>query len=182
MRASPEVRYTYEDWLSTPEDLSRRYEIVDGELFVTGVPSLRHQLVVTSLCCLTAGLALEHGLGKVVSYVGVCLNEDTVMVPDLIFVRTERLHIIDWDRDVMGPPDLVAEVLTPSQRELDRTVKRKRYLAGGVAELWILDADENSLEIWHPGAAAPRLHSSGAVEWRVGDQAFEIALADIFRG
>jgi len=139
-------RYTYEDWLTTPDDFSHRYEVIDGELFVTGIPTIRHQQVVGNLCYLAATLAREHRLGKVVSYVGVVLQDDAVMVPDVVFVRNERLHIIDWDRDVMGPPDLIAEVLTPSRRDFDRDLKRKRYMATGVPELWTVDADEHVLE------------------------------------
>jgi Uma2 family endonuclease len=71
--------------------------------------------------------------------------------------------------------------LSPSNREYDRTLKRKRYLASGVAELWIVDADENTIEVWRPGEEA-RTVSSGSIEWRVGEKTFEIALAEIFRG
>ena len=50
----------------------------------------------------------------------------------------------------MEPPDLVVEVLSPSNRSYDRNLKRRRYLELGVPELWIVDADERTIEVWRP--------------------------------
>ena len=181
MPAPAQIRYTYEDWLSIPEDSSRLYEIVDGELFVSPPPRLRHQQVAVSLTRILSTLAREHGLGEVLtSPVGVRLENDTVTEPDVLFVASDRLSIMDWEGCVMGAPDLVVEVLSPSNREYDRNLKRKRYLASGVGELWIVDSDENTIEVWRPGEEA-RTVSSGSIEWRVGEKTFEIPLADVFR-
>jgi Uma2 family endonuclease len=181
MPARPEVRYTYEDYLSTPEDSSQRYEIVDGELFVTPTPRFRHQEVVTNLAVTLAALARGHGLGKVVGApVTFRLRDDTVTEPDLIFIRADRLDIVVDGRVVGGPPDLVVEVLSPSNRSYDRNLKRRRYQAANVPELWILDADADTLEVWRPDSVTPE-RPLDAVEWRVGEHAFRIALADVFR-
>ncbi len=181
MPVSPEVRYTYEDYLAIPDDSSHRYEIVEGELFVNPTPLLRHQEVVGNFFRVMSTLAIEHRLGKV--YTGpatVRLHQDTVLEPDLLFVSTPRLGILDARKGVLGPPDLVVEVLSPSNRGYDRNLKRKRYLASGVAELWIVDADENTVEVWRPGEEA-RTISSGSIEWNVGGESFELPLAEIFR-
>ncbi len=182
MPAPSQIRYTYEDWLSIPEDRSRLYEIVDGELFVSPPPRFRHQQVAMNLSRMLSNLTREHGLGEVVQGpVGVRLGADTVTEPDVLFIAADRLHIVDGKGIVVGPPDLVVEVLSPSNREYDRTLKRKHYLASGVRELWIVDADERTVEVWRPGEPA-RTISSGSVEWRVGERSFEVALAEIFRG
>jgi Uma2 family endonuclease len=178
------MRYTFEDYLSIPEDRAHRYEIIDGELFVTPTPVLRHQQVVMNLSRIFAPLALEHGLGELYSSpVTVRLRDDRVTEPDIAFVRADRFGILDPEKGILGAPDLVVEVLSPSNREYDRTLKRKRYMASGVAELWILDADEDTLEVWRPGMQKPqKLETpSESVSWRVGEQTFEIALRDIFR-
>ena len=65
MSGRPQVRYTYRDYLSIPEDNSRRHEIVDGELFVTPAPRFRHQQVVADPIRLLRSLAIEHELGDV---------------------------------------------------------------------------------------------------------------------
>ncbi len=182
MPAPAPIRYTYEDWLSIPEDRSRLYEIVDGELFVSPPPQFRHQQVANNISHILTNLVLEHELGEVVqSPIGVRLEADTVTEPDVLFIATDRLHIIDRKGVVVGPPDLVVEVLSPSNREYDRVLKRKRYLAGGVPELWIVDTDESTVEVWRPDEPA-RTVSSGSVEWRVGGRTFEVAIAEILRG
>jgi Uma2 family endonuclease len=181
MPARPDIRYTFEDYLSIPEDRAHRYEIIDGELFVTPTPVLRHQQVVMNLSRILSSLALEHDLGEVYGGpVTVRLRDDRVMEPDVAFVRRDRLGILDAGKGILGAPDLVVEVLSPSNRDYDRTLKRKRYMSSGVAELWIVDADEDTLEVWRPGMRKPATPRE-MVTWQTGEQTFEIALADIFR-
>jgi Uma2 family endonuclease len=181
MPARPDIRYTFEDYLSIPEDRAHRYEIIDGELFVTPTPVPRHQQVVMNISRILSTLALEYRLGEVYGApITVRLRDDRVTEPDVTFVRTGRLGLVDERKGILGPPDLVVEVLSPSNRDYDRTLKRKRYMASGVAELWIVDADEDTLDVWRPGMrnAEP---ARDFVSWRVGERTFEITLADVFR-
>jgi len=179
---SSTVRYTWTDYLSTPEDTSRRYEIVDGELFVTAAPRPRHQQVVANLLELLRGLAKTHGLGEVLpGPITVHLHDELVVEPDLVFIARDRLGILDPNRGAEGPPDLVVEVLSPSNRSYDRNLKRKHYLENGVAELWILDADEHTVERWRPGDTEPETPGE-TLTWSVAGHRFEIALAEVFRG
>lgn len=174
------VRYTYADYLSIPEDTSRRYEIVDGALFVTAAPRARHQEVAGKIFRVLAELAETHRLGK--TFPGpmtVHLHDELVVEPDVLFVRADRLEIVDPDGGVEGPPDLVVEVLSPSNQTYDRNLKRKHYLENGVGELWIVDADEGTLEVWTPGATEPE-SIQDALVWLVGDRRFRIPLSDLF--
>jgi Uma2 family endonuclease len=181
MPASPKVRYTYTDYLATPEDSSRRYEVVEGDLFVTASPRWRHQQVVSNIHRILSNLVLAHALGEVVpGPVTIRLADDTVLEPDVVFLRSDRLGLVDANGRVLGPPDLVVEVLSPSNRSYDRNLKRRRYQAAGVPELWIVDADANVLEVWRPETVVPE-RPGDSVVWRVGDQTFEIPLADVFR-
>lgn len=180
MPARPKVRYTYEDYLSIPEDISHRHEIIDGELYVAPSPRTRHQQVVVSIARILSSLALDHDLGEVFTGpLTVRLRDDRVTEPDVVFVRADRLEILDV-QGAQGPPDLVVEILSPSNRDYDRSLKRKRYMASGVPELWIVDADEDTVEVWRPRLEAPE-RPVGAIEWRVGERVFAISLADIFR-
>jgi Uma2 family endonuclease len=179
MPVSPKVRYTYEDYLATPEDAARRHEVIDGELFVTAAPRWRHQEVLLNLGRVLLGVVIEHGLGKVATAPTVRLRDDLVMEPDLVFLRSEHLDLIEAGR-VHGPPDLVVEILSPSNRGFDRRLKRQRYLESGVGEVWIVDADDNTIEVWRPGEE-PQMISSGSIEWQVGERTFQVALAEIFR-
>ena len=78
------------------------------------------------------------------------------------------------------PHDLVVEILSPSNRDDDRSLKRKRYLSGGVPELWIVDADENAIDVWRPGLVEPE-RPRGAVTWDAGERTFEVVLDDVFQ-
>ncbi|MEQ1857955.1 MAG: Uma2 family endonuclease [Longimicrobiales bacterium] len=180
MPAPAKVRYTYADYLATPED-SSRYEVVDGELFVTAAPRFRHQEVVANILWLLGSLAREHGLGKVVGGpITVRLHDELVTEPDVAFLRDDRLNLVQGGR-IHGAPDLVVEVLSPSNRRFDRDLKRAGYLDHGVPELWLVDADENTIEVWRSGVE-PRTLLGGSVDWRTGALTFEIPLAEIFRG
>ncbi len=176
------IRYTWADYLSTPEDTSRRYEIVDGELFVTAAPRPRHQEVVLNLSRILADTADAHALGRLFpGPITVHLHDELVVEPDLIFVRAERLGIVDPERGVEGPPDLVVEILSPSNRSYDRNLKRKHYLENGIPELWILDADERTVEVWKPGDKGSAVVRD-VLQWSVSGHRFEISLDDVFRG
>lgn len=179
MPARPLVRYSYEDYLATPES-STRHEIVEGELFVNPAPLFRHQQVVMNLAR-ALWLATGEGLGEVVGApVTLRLADDTATEPDLVFIRADRMDIVVDGRITAGVPDLVAEVLSPSNRSYDRNLKRRRYQSAGVPELWILDSEADTLEVWRPHSVVPE-RPEGEVEWRVGGRAFRLALADIFR-
>ncbi len=88
---------------------------------------------------------------------------------------------MDREGAVHGAADLVVEVLSPSNRDYDRNVKRKQYMERGVAELWVADADQDTVEVWRPGAElADVIHDT--LGWEVAGHRFEISLEEVFRG
>ncbi len=146
-----EVKYTYRDLLSTPDD-RRRYELFEGELVMTPAPSERHQKTVTQLSALLLQYVQQHKLGRVyVAPLDVFLDEETVVRPDILFVSRERMHMIDeWK--VNGALDLVVEVLSSATEERDRSFKFKRYAQEGVKEYWIADPLKKVLEVYTLGS------------------------------
>ena len=98
--------------------------------------------------------------------------QDYLAIPE----DTSRRHEI-----VDGPPDLVVEVLSPSNAEYDRGPKRKQYMAHGVPELWLVDIEGREVAVWRPGADEPEIVRDALV-WRVGEKSFEIPLEEVFRG
>jgi Uma2 family endonuclease len=174
------VRYTYQDLLSLPEGASR-HEILDGALYVTAAPRVNHQRVARDLGALMHSIAREHGLGEVVGPVTVHVHDEMVFEPDLVFVASGRMDIVDPDGDVHGVPDLVIEVLSRSTRAYDRNLKRKHYLDAGVPEVWLVDVEARTLEVWRAGSEQPEL-AEDAVAWRVGDVTFRLGLERIFEG
>jgi Uma2 family endonuclease len=179
MSGRPTVRYTWRDYLAIPEDPGRRHEIVDGELHVTAAPRFRHQEVVTNIIRTLGPAVARKGLGVVVAGpLAVRLHDELVLEPDVVFVRRDRMDIVDPEGAIHGPPDLVVEVLSPATRDYDRGLKRKRHLENGVPEVWIVDADRKVLEVWRPGRDEPVL-AGETFEWTPGEETVEVALADV---
>lgn len=139
----PERRaLTRADLDSMPED-GHRYELVDGSLIVTPAPSLRHQAAVSELMAILMS-ACPADLNVLAALTDVALAEDTVLQPDVLVL--ERRAISDNIRDFK--PLLVVEVLSPSTRHIDLTLKKSRYEAAATPNYWVVDADEPSITAW----------------------------------
>jgi len=137
--------WTYDDLATLPDD-GQRYEILDGELVVSPAPSLRHQRVLTQL--LKQLFALEY-TGRATIWVGptdVKLSPTRVVEPDVVVVSHARREILR-EQAIEGAPDLVVEVVSPSNRKHDLTVKRRFYARIGVREYWIVDPESETVEV-----------------------------------
>lgn len=144
MVVNPHIKFTLRDYLATPEDT--RYELIEGELLVTPSPTPQHQRIVGELFAILREFVRQQGLGEVfVAPLDVVLSEYDVLQPDVLFVSNERASIVT-DR-VRGAPDLVVEVLSPGTEERDRVLKRTIYARYGVREYWLVDPQQESVEV-----------------------------------
>lgn len=140
------IRYTYEDYLAL-SDNGRRYEIIDGDLFMTPSPAVYHQIVLSNIEESLRAFVRQRKLGVVlIAPTDVVLSEEDVVQPDILFVSAERKQIIT-EKNIGGPPDLVVEVLSDRTRSVDRKQKRQLYEKYGVREYWLVEPDERSVEI-----------------------------------
>ena len=133
---------------SLPED-GNRYELIEGELFVSRAPSLTHQIVFRFL--LTLGNYLEKSpIGKVWPGPGVIFSDFSGVIPDIIYISNERLDKIASGDRVAGAPDLVIEILSPGveNERRDRQAKRQLYGKYGVKEYWIVDSQKATIQIY----------------------------------
>jgi Uma2 family endonuclease len=123
------------------EETQQRQELVWGVVReAPGASAYGHQGPVTDLVVLLHRHVREQKLGRVlVSPTDVVLDEKKALIlqPDIIFVSTDRLHIIR-DR-VWGAPDLAIEVLSPGTRRYDRTEKLGWFREYGVRECWLVE-------------------------------------------
>jgi Uma2 family endonuclease len=142
--ATGTTKLTHADYLLIPDD-GMRHELIAGEHFVTPSPSLRHQTVSRNLVRFLDAFVRERRLGEVFfAPLDVILSDFDVVEPDLIFVRQERREILqDW---VRGVPDLLVEILSPSNRRHDEVRKRDLYEERGVEEYWIVDPEVECVE------------------------------------
>jgi len=147
MRVEPIVSVT--DLESMPDD-NNRYEVIDGELFMSKAPGIPHQRVSMRLTSLILRHLAEHPVGEVLATPGVIFSDIDAVIPDLVFIRRERLtEVISGDR-IVAAPDLVIEILSPSpeNRRRDRVVKRQLYAKFGVKEYWIIDLENKQVEVF----------------------------------
>jgi len=140
--------WTYEDYALLPED-GKRYEVIRGELYMSAAPRPLHQRVVTRLCYFLEGFLENSDIGTAyVAPIDVILPRkigDPVQ-PDIVVIHRESLHIID-ELNIQGAPDLVVEVMSPSNPAHDRRLKYDLYAEAGVQEYWIIDPHNRSVEI-----------------------------------
>ena len=138
---------TYEDYAAMPND-GNRYEILEGELAVTPAPSTRHQTVSGNLFFLLTQHVKAHDLGKLFhAPVDLILESASVLQPDLLFVAKARQNIIT-DRAVEGAPDLVIEILSPTTSRSDRVTKAQIYARHNVPAYWIVDPEQEAVEVY----------------------------------
>jgi Uma2 family endonuclease len=140
--------WTYQDYLDLPDD-GRRYEIIEGVLYVTNAPDSDHQFTATEIARQLGNFVMAHKLGRVLTApFEVHLTEKAKPVlPDVLYIRSER-----WPgrgiKQFKGAPDLIVEVLSPSTSRTDRVVKFSAYEQAGVSEYWIANPRSQSVEIY----------------------------------
>jgi Uma2 family endonuclease len=142
-----QVMLTVTDIESMPDD-GNRYEVIDGELFVSTAPSWLHQYALAQLLAEMTIYLRANPIGQVNFGVGVIFDQFNGVIPDLVYLSNERMRTVGGER-LSGAPEIVVEALSPGARNeaRDRTVKRKLYHENGVSEYWILDLETKSMEI-----------------------------------
>ena len=159
---NPQVRFTYSDYLLLPEQDNR--ELIDGDFYMVPAPSLKHQRALAKLAFRLSDFVEGKGLGTVVlAPFDVVLSKENVVQPDILYVSRERSSIIT-ESHVNGAPDLVVEVLSPGSAERDRQLKLGLYAKFGVKEYWMVDPEEESVQILGLGARgydSVRTYTSG---------------------
>jgi Uma2 family endonuclease len=147
------MKLTYDDYAAMPED-GRRYQLVEGELFVSPSPSSRHQRILMVLVNALYDFVKARKLGEVFAApLDVILSEEDTYQPDIVYVSKARKRLV-VPEGIRGTPDLCVEILSPSNRKLDVKVKRARYAKFGLPELWIVDPDEDTVRIYRPAEDA----------------------------
>jgi Uma2 family endonuclease len=141
---------TYEDLLALPDAGSTRYELLDGELLVTPAPTTRHQESVLRIAAALLGYIRRAGGRVLPGPVDVYFSEGTVFEPDVVALRADHLDRVE-ERRVVGAPDLVVEVSSPSTRRTDLVRKRRVYEREGVPEFWFVDLDADQVHVYRLG-------------------------------
>lgn len=141
----PAGTWTYEDLFTLPDD-GRRYEIIEGELYEMPSPDSSHARTIIKLISMLLPILARLGGEIFTAPFDVFFSGASPVQPDILMILpggTARVV----KRGVEGPPDLLIEVLSPSNRDHDILTKRALYGIAGVREYWIVDPEARTIEI-----------------------------------
>lgn len=137
--------WDYAAYAAIPVD-GKRHEIIAGEHFVNPSPSTYHQELSRHIQFQLYSQIELSGRGKVINApVDLQLSEYDIVQPDLVLVTTERRQIITPTK-IKGVPDLIVEILSPSNPKYDLVTKRRLYQEAGIPEYWIVMPEEH--QVW----------------------------------
>ena len=147
---APQLLWTSAD-LELMPDNGNRYEIINGELFVTRAPHWKHQTTCGNFYAKLKVWSDQTSLGYTAVGAGVIFGDKDDVIPDVVWVSKEKYEIlIDQAGHLLGAPDLAIEVLsagTENERR-DREVKLKLYSSRGVLEYWIADWRAKQIQVY----------------------------------
>ncbi len=176
--------YTYEELAAELPETNQPCELWDGELVKSPAPSFYHQEIALRFYRRLHDWVSSSRLGKVIaSPIDMVLSPHRAVRPDVAYIAKERLDIIQ--RVIMGPADLVAEVISPGGRNRDRIEKRDLYEQYGNQEYWMIDPEAETVEVLFRQAGQYQL----SMRRGKGEQAassllpgFEVSVDHLFHG
>lgn len=146
------TRWTIDDVELLPEPWDdTRYEIIDGELYVSHQPHFYHQLTDSRLVFELNGWSEQTRLGVAVHAPGVIFAVDEAVAPDVAWVSSQRLpSVLGSDGKLHAAPDLMVEILSPghANEQRDREAKLGLYSRRGVREYWIVSWQQRTVEVY----------------------------------
>ncbi len=132
-----------------PDD-GNRYELIEGELFVSRAPGIPHQRVLHNLQMELGAYLKTNPIGIIVPGTGAVFSDYDAVIPDLVFVRNERWQDVTSAQKIIRAPDIVIEIISAGieNRRRDLSVKRQLYARYGVKEYWIVEPENRSVLIF----------------------------------
>src|SRR5918912_29015 len=149
MSAKVEPLLTIADLDVMPDD-GNRYELFEGEIFVSRAPSLSHQRVLINLATLIKNYLEQNPIGEVLPTPGVIFDDFNGAIPDIVFISNQQVSNIGSEERIREAPELIVEIVSPGKENArrDRDVKRQVFGKHGVKEYWIADPETRTLEIY----------------------------------
>ncbi len=150
------LHWTSRDLELLPDD-GKRYEIIDGELYVSKQPHWHRQFVCGQLWGVLQAWSNQTKTGIANFAPGVIFDDDEDVAPDVVWISRQRLATsLQPDGKLHDAPELAIEVLSPgnTNERRDREIKLKLYSRRGVLEYWIVDWQKRRLDVYRRKEAA----------------------------
>ena len=146
---------THLSWTSADLELfpenDTRYEIIDGELYMTRAPHWKHQTTCGRLFTALDVWSIATKSGEASMGAGVVFGDNDDVIPDVVWVSKEKYEaLIDQAGHLTGAPDIAIEVLSAGSEneKRDRELKLKLYSSRGVLEYWIADWRAKQIQVY----------------------------------
>ncbi len=143
--------WTVDDLEHLPGDEGKRYEIIDGELYVSTQPDWQHQLVCARLVAILDVWSDQTQAGTANFSPGVIFTKENAVAPDVVWISNERLATaLEADGKLHASPELMIEVPSPGSTNVrrDRQAKLALYSQYGTEEYWIVTWQERQVEVY----------------------------------
>ncbi len=162
--AIKERLYTVDDvWRLSclPENDLKRIYLLDGELFWDMPPGFVHGRIATIVGHLLLSFAEQHDLGVVTGEAGYypAYDPNTLLAPDVAFIRKQASPPPDHDKFVPRMPDLAVEIKSPSNTLAELRRKAAAYLANGTELVWLVLPEQTGVEVWRMDADGQPMQS-----------------------
>ena len=160
-----------------------RCELVLGELVMMSPAGFDHSRIALALGAALRNFVKPRGLGVVAGADGgfqIHDNPDTVRVPDVAYVRAERVPAAPPRGFFQGPPDLAVEVISPTDRFSEVTAKVEEWLAAGCREVWVVDPQARTVSVCLTGTEITILAEGDLLTGGDLLPGFELPVAEVF--
>lgn len=173
---------TAEELLEMPDN-GCRYELLRGELREMSPTTWDHGDVLLSIGARLRAYVRDHGLGGVAAgdtgFI-VSRDPDTVLAPDVAFLRLERLPTERTQGFMEGVPDLAVEIVSPNDRHVEVQRKALAYLRWGVSQVWVVEPESRTVSVYSQGPRVTLLQESDTIEGGDLIPGFSCNVADLF--
>jgi Uma2 family endonuclease len=165
---------TYLDYVKlTPPD-NGNFELLNGQIYFIASPKPSHQRISLRLSYFLAACVIPNNLGEIFTApMDVVFTEYDTFQPDLLFITKERLNIIGENK-IEGSPDLVVEILSPSNDANEMSYKRHIYESKGVKEYWLINVEKQMLTLYK--------QIDNELRWQKDIQKNEVLKSEIIQG
>jgi Uma2 family endonuclease len=145
-KVARDLRWTFEEFCERIRE-DQKADLIQGAIYIASPENTDSNDLISWVIAFLRPFVRINKLGRIFfSRVAFRLDNDNAPEPDLAFVKTERLSLVERGR-VMGPPDLAMEFVSPDSIERDYETKRALYQQFKVEEYWIIDEMEQRVTL-----------------------------------
>ena len=175
------ILLTAEEFDNYPFEEDKRYELDEGELIEMTKPAYPHNRVLTKLTVRVGVFVEKSGIGEMlISENLYALAPLTRRAPDLAIILGNRRQELEGAKVIPIVPEIVAEVISPSETTRMILRKLKQYFEAGVKEAWLIYPETREIEIWTAAGMPDRAISGAAVLDSPLLPGFSLRLEDLF--